>query len=94
MMTLEEVNNAKLLGSLAIAGLVAGLGTLLASEEPITTRVVVGRALSSMALGVTAAAAMVWIPGLSYTAQVGIACAVASLGTSGLERLYQKVMNR
>jgi hypothetical protein len=79
---------------LAIAGLVAGLGTLLASTEKLTARIIVGRALSSVALGVTAASILVWIPGVSLMGQVGAACAIASLGTSGLERLFQRMLSR
>ena len=79
---------------LAVAGLIAGLGTLLASEEKLTSRIVIGRAISSLALGVTAASILIWVPGVAFSAQVGIACAVASLGTSGLERLFQRALNK
>ena len=79
---------------LAIAGLIAGLGTLLASTEKLTMRIVIGRALSSVALGVTAASILVWIPGVPLMGQVGAACAIASLGTSGLERVFQRMLNR
>jgi hypothetical protein len=90
----QDFETLKPVGILAAAGIVAGLGTLLASEEKLNTRIVIGRAISSAALGVTAAVALVWVPGLSLIAQVGIACAVASLGTSGLERLFQRALQR
>ena len=79
---------------LAGAGLVAGLGQLLASEEVLTTRIVIGRALSSVALGVAAGTALTWMPDMPLTAMVGLACAIASLGTSGLERLLQKFLKK
>lgn len=77
---------------LAGAGLVAGLGQLLASPEKLTARIVVGRALSSMALGVTAGTALSWLPQMPIEALMGLACLIASLGTSGLERLLQKFL--
>ena len=79
---------------LAGAGLVAGLGQLLASDEVLTARIVIGRALSSLALGVTAGTALTWVPDMPMTAMVGLACLIASLGTSGLERLLQKFLKK
>lgn len=90
----EEVQTMRAIGALALAGLIAGLGTLLASSEKLTTRIVIGRALSSAALGITAASVLVWLPDVPFVAQIGIACAVSSLGTSGLERLFQRMLNR
>ena len=77
---------------LAGAGLVAGLGQLLASDEKLTPRIVIGRTLSSVALGTTAGVALTWIPDMPVPALVGLACAIASLGTSGLERLIQRFL--
>lgn len=91
---MSDFETLKLVLYLAIAGLVAGLGTLLASEEKLTVRIVFGRALTSVALGVAAASILVWIPGLPTLAQIGVACGLASLGTSGLERMFQKVIQR
>lgn len=77
---------------LAGAGIVAGLGQLLASSEKLTARIVIGRAMSSAALGVTAGTALTWIPNMPLEASMGLACLIASLGTSGLERLLQKFL--
>lgn len=77
---------------IAVAGLVAGLGQLLASAEKLTVRIVIGRAMSSAALGVTSGMALAWIPDLPLTAMMGLSCTIASLGTSGLERLLQKFL--
>lgn len=89
-----EVETLKAVSILGGAGLLAGLGTLLASEEKLTARIIIGRALSSATLGAASASALAWIPDLPFIAQIGIACAVASLGTSGLERLYQRLLHR
>ena len=77
---------------LAGAGLVTGLGNLLASQEKLTPRIVIGRALSSAGLGASSATVLTWIPGLPLEAMLGIACLIASLGTSGLERLLQRMI--
>lgn len=79
---------------LALFGLMAGIGTLLASTEVLTIRIVIGRAISSAALGVAAAAVLAFIPGLPFEAQVGMACTLASLGTSSLERLFQRIVSK
>lgn len=94
MITPEEEKMYKGLFALGFAGLIAGLGTLLASAETLTLRIIVGRAMSSFALGIAAASVLTWIPNLAFEAQVGLACLVASLGTSGLERLIQRIANK
>lgn len=82
---------AKTVGALGLVGVLVGLGQLLASREKLTQRIVIGRALSSAGLGASSAAILAWMPGVPLVAQFGIAAALASLGTSGLERLCQKV---
>jgi len=72
-----------------IIALIAGFGKLLASQDKLTWRLVVGRALSSGALGVTASTALIWYPEMDPIAMTGLAALLASLGTSGLERLFQ-----
>jgi CHASE2 domain-containing sensor protein len=90
--THETIHGWQLLLTLGVAGLVTGLGNLLASDERLTKRIVIGRALSSAALGVTAGMALAYMPSIPFVAQVGLACALASLGTSGLERIFQRFM--
>lgn len=85
---------ARAFSSLSLVGLVVGIGQLLASREQLTWRIVIGRALSSAGLGASSGIVLAWIPGLPITAQLGFAALVASLGTSGLERLFQKVIGR
>jgi hypothetical protein len=76
---------------LFIVGGLIGLGQLLASREKLRIRLVVGRAITWGALGVAASAALMWFPDLPLSAQIGTACVLASLGTSGLERIAQRI---
>ena len=77
---------------LAALGAVVGLGQLLAGAEPLTVRLVVGRALTSAGLGASSAALLILMPDLPLAAQLGIAATLASLGTSALERLFQRIL--
>jgi len=79
--------------TVAVVGLLTGIGQLMASKEVLNWRIIIGRALSSAALGTTAGIALAWMPALPFEAMVGLAAAVASLGTSGLERLLQRFLN-
>lgn len=76
--------------TVALVGLFTGIGQLLASKEVLNWRIIVGRALSSAGLGMVSGVALAWIPNLPFEAMVGLAAALASLGTSGLERLLQR----
>ena len=75
---------------IAFAGLITGLGNLLASKEVLTWRIVVGRAISSAALGASAGFGLQFAPEMPFMALVGLSCILASLGTSGLEQLLQR----
>ena len=85
-------NDTKLLASLGITGAIIGLGQTLASTQPTTWKVAVARSITTAALSMSAAFAVVLFPTLSLPAHVGLACALASLGTSVLERLFQKIL--
>lgn len=89
-----NLEDAKLLGSLALAGAIVALGKMLSSEEKLKPRQVVGRAITSAALGVVAGAAVVFIPGISFVAQVAIACALSSLGVSAVEAMFTRVVKK
>lgn len=39
-----------------------------------------------------AGAVLVWVPDVPMLGQIGVAAALASLGTSGLERLFQRLI--
>jgi len=79
----------KLVGMLAGVGFVVGAAKLLVSDERVTWRGVVGRAVLSGALGLAAGAVVIFIPGVSFVGQVGLACLLTSLGSSALESVLQ-----
>ncbi len=47
--------------------------------------------LQSLA-GSVAGLVLVWVPDLPLIGQIGVAAALASLGTSGLERMFQRLL--
>lgn len=73
-------------------GISIGLGQLLASPERLTKRIIIGRALSTGGLSMAAGLVLVWVPNLPLIGQIGVAAALASLGTSGLERMFQRLI--
>lgn len=86
---LEQIGNALLF---ALVGISIGLGQLLASGEVLTARIIVGRALSTGGIAMAAGTVLVWVPDVPMLGQIGVAAALASLGTSGLERLFQRLI--
>lgn len=76
----------------SLVGISIGVGQLLASNEVLTPRIVLGRALSTGGIAMASGAVLVWIPDLPLLGQIGIAAVLASLGTSGLERVFQRVI--
>lgn len=86
---IEQIANAVLF---ALVGIAIGIGQLLASQEILTWRIVIGRALSTGGIAMASGAVLVWVPELPLIGQIGVAAALASLGTSGLERMFQRVI--
>lgn len=76
----------------ALVGLGIGIGQLLVGNERITFRLLLGRALSTGGLAMAAGVVLVWVPELSMVGQIGVAAGLASLGTSGLERAFQRAI--
>lgn len=76
--------------SLSAVGVIIGIGQLLASTEKLTPRIIVGRACSSAGLGAASSALLVFFPDLPLFALLGSAALFASLGTSFMERAFQK----
>lgn len=76
----------------SIVGISIGLGQLLASNERITPRILVGRSLSTGGLAMAAGTVLVWVPDLPFVGQIGVAAALASLGNAGLERIFQRAL--
>jgi len=84
----------KLAGTLAGVGFVVGLAKMLIGTEPLTWRIVIGRAVLSGALGLAAGAIVIFVPGISFIGQVSVACILASLGTSALEPLFNRIVKK
>lgn len=83
-----------LLAALGIAGALIGLAKLFSGNDKITVRLATTRAILSGALGMCAAASTIFVPNLSMPAQVGLACVLASLGVSALEKLFERWVNK
>jgi len=89
---MEENKVWQILSTLFLVGSVIALGQLLASEEKLTWRIVVGRMLSSGGLAVGAGAALQLWPEIPLLALIGLSAILASLGTSVLEKLFNKFL--
>jgi hypothetical protein len=87
---IEQVANALLF---SLVGISIGIGQLLASGEVLTARIVVGRALSTGGIAMAAGAVLVWVPDVPMLGLFGVAAGLASLGTSGLERLFKRLIS-
>lgn len=85
----EAIAQALLFG---LIGVLTGLGQLMASKEELTWRIIAGRCLSTAGIATAAGVILLAFPTVSPLAQIGVAAALASLGTSGLERLIQRVL--
>ena len=86
----QEYNAWQLLSAMSMIGIITALGQLLASEEKLTCRIIIGRTLSSVGLAISSGAVMLWFTNPHPLALIGISAGAASLGTSFLERLIQK----
>ncbi|ELI8162185.1 phage holin family protein [Yersinia enterocolitica] len=71
--------------SLGIIGASLALGKILASDEPITARLFVGRVILGSGTSMAAAAALVWVPGLSPLAINGLGAALGIAGYQAVE---------
>ncbi|PPE71485.1 holin [Caldimonas thermodepolymerans] len=83
----EDLGLGKTLGLIAGVGVLVALGKLLASDEKLTFRLVLGRTLLSAALAVAACSLLAFIPGINTLALVGLSTASAVLGEQFLEKL-------
>lgn len=82
------------LGLLALIGVVVGLGSALAEMPKLPSRVVFGRALTSAGMGVCAGGVLSWMPDLPLIAQCAVAAGMASLGTSGITAMLQRIFTK
>lgn len=86
----DELSTWQTLGVMGLVGVLTALGQLLASNERLTPRIIIGRALSSIGLSVSAGAILLWMGDPHPLALIGLSAGLASLGTSFLEKLIQK----
>lgn len=85
----DAIGQALLFG---LIGVITGLGQLMASKEQLTWRIIVGRCLSTAGIAIAAGVVLLVYPEIPPLAQIGVAAALASLGTSAIERLIQRVL--
>jgi len=88
----EKLTHLEALVGMTTTGLLIGLGQLLSSDERISTRLVIGRAMSSTGLSLVAGLILIQFPKLGLIPLVGLSALIASLGTSALERLLQRFL--
>lgn len=93
-MTTPASREEGLLYWLVAAGAVIGLGKLLASDEPMTTRKALGHCIVSGGLGGCAALIQVPLPDAPFPVIVATACALASLGASTVTLIVQKYLEK
>ncbi|GHU34897.1 hypothetical protein AGMMS50256_29230 [Betaproteobacteria bacterium] len=77
-----------------LVGASIGVAQLVSGSGPVTWRLAFARAITVGGLSVAAGAILIWIPDAPVLGQVGLSAALASLGTSGLERLFFRIMKR
>lgn len=88
-MTPQE-NPEGFLAILAGIGAAIGIGKLMAAEDPITPRLVIGRALASAGIGAAAGSIVYLVPSAGPILLYGLAAGLASIGTSTLEYILKK----
>ena len=74
----------------AALGVGIGLGKLLASRQVITTRLVIGRALVTGGLAISGHLIVLAFPTADFWVQFAVAGALASLGTSAIEKILTR----
>ena len=75
-----------------MSGLTIGAGQALMSGHPAS--VVVGRALVTSGLAVSAHALFLLFSDIQPLAAVGVSAAVGSLGTSAVEKMWDRILRR
>ncbi len=85
----EKLSPIEALVGMTTTGLLIGLGQILGSNEKITLRLVIGRAMSSTGLSLVAGLMLIQLPNIGLIPLIGLSALIASLGTSALERLLQ-----
>lgn len=75
-------------------GAAIGLAQLASSAERIVLRLAIARAVTVGGLAMAAGAVLIWLPDTPLLGQLGLAAALASLGTTGLELLLARMFKR
>lgn len=79
---------------LFVFGLMIGVGQLLSRGGAVTAGMLAGEAICRGALTMAAGAVLLWVPDVPIIGLFGIAGVLASLGTNGLERVLDRLMDR
>lgn len=80
----------KSLFMLVIVGALIGLGKLLASDETLTVRLVMGRTVMGAAASMVAGTVLIQFPGISPLALVGLGSACGIVGAQALESYFKR----
>jgi len=79
---------------LLVMGAVIGIGKLLVSNDPITLRLILGRALLGAATSMVAGVGLAQFPDLPPMALYGIGCALGIVGSQYLELWLKRWMSK
>lgn len=82
----ENAENMIQAATMAILGVMVSLSKDLQQARPDTSRIVVGRAISTGALALASGSILAFVPDLPFLALLGLAAGLASLGTGFIER--------
>lgn len=89
-----DKDSTSILGALAGVGAAIGVAQILYSEEKITLRRTVGKAIVTAGLSMSAGSALAFVPGLGAVALVGLSAAIATVGTEGLFKLMSRAIDK
>ncbi|QBY56165.1 phage holin family protein [Cupriavidus oxalaticus] len=79
---------------LLVMGALIGLGKLLVSDDPITLRLILGRAVLGAATSMVAGVGLMQFPGMPPMALYGVGCALGIVGSQYLEVWLKRWMSR
>lgn len=78
------------IAALAGIGAFIGIGQVLVANDPITLRLLIGRAIASAGIGAAAGAVTLFAPDANPVLLYGAAAGLASVGTSTLEFILKR----
>lgn len=86
----ETQESMKMLWVFVVIGAVLGLGKLLASDEVLTVRLVIGRVLLGSGASTIAGVGLIWMPDLHPLALVAVSAALGIIGSAAIEAGLRK----